>query len=56
VAATLYQLPRVARERDLSEEQVLILVEQNIEDRQLGFLGEPRINVLKLNLALDGLK
>ena len=56
VAAALYQLPRVARERGLSEKLVLQLVEQNTEGRQFGFLGEPRVNVFKLNLALDGLQ
>lgn len=53
VAAALYQAPRVARERGLSEEQVRMLVKQNTEGFQLGFLGEMRVNVLALNLALD---
>jgi K+-transporting ATPase ATPase C chain len=54
VAAALYQLPRVARNRNMSEGQVGSLVDQYIEGRQMGFLGEPRVNVLKLNLALNG--
>jgi K+-transporting ATPase ATPase C chain len=53
VAAALYQVPRVARARDLSQEQIQALVGQFTEGRQYGLLGEPRVNVLKLNLALD---
>ncbi len=53
VAAALYQAPRIARLRGLSLDQVKQLISQNTQGRQLGFLGEPRVNVLELNLALD---
>jgi K+-transporting ATPase ATPase C chain len=56
VAAADYQVPRVARYRGLSVEQVKALVNRFIEGRQFGILGEPRVNVLKLNLALDALE
>jgi K+-transporting ATPase ATPase C chain len=56
VAAANYQIKRVARYRGLNEKQVSALVSQFTKGRQFGILGEPRVNVLKLNLALDALK
>jgi K+-transporting ATPase ATPase C chain len=52
-AAAEFQIHRVAAERKISEAEVARLVQENSKNRQWGFLGEPRVNVLQLNLALD---
>ena len=56
VSAALYQVPRVARLRNLAPTKVQNLVNQMVEPRQFGILGEPRVNVLQLNMALDAIK
>lgn len=56
VAAALYQVPRVACARGLSQAQVKALVREYTQARQWGVLGEPRVNVLRLNLALDSVR
>ena len=52
-AAAEFQLARVTRERGMKEEDVRLLVEKHTKGRDLGFLGEPRVNVVELNLDLD---
>ena len=52
-AAALWQPPRVARARGVAPERIRTVVESMVEERDLGFVGEPRVNVLRLNLALD---
>jgi len=55
-AAALYQVPRVARSRGMPEAEVAAMVHAHTQSRQIGLLGEPRVNVLTLNLALEGLE
>ncbi len=54
--AAFYQIPRIAKARNISEQEIIALVNQLIKKRTLYLLGEPRINVLELNLALDHLR
>jgi K+-transporting ATPase ATPase C chain len=56
VAGALFQVPRIARERKLDEGALRRLVQRHTEPRLFGLIGEPRVNVLQLNMALDGLK
>ena len=52
-AAALFQVPRISRIRGISQDQVRTLVQRHIQQREFGILGEPRVNILGLNLALD---
>jgi len=54
-AAAEFQVPRISKERGMKADQVRAIVREHTEGRQFGLLGEPRVNVLELNLALDGL-
>ncbi|MFI5250887.1 MAG: potassium-transporting ATPase subunit KdpC [Bacteroidota bacterium] len=56
IASALYQLPRVARSRGMNEQSVRAMIDRFTQGRTFGLLGEPRVNVLKLNLALDGIE
>jgi potassium-transporting ATPase KdpC subunit len=51
--AAAFQIPRIAHERSMSEADVRVVIDKHTEGRQLGFLGEPRVNVLELNIDLD---
>jgi K+-transporting ATPase ATPase C chain len=56
VASANYQITRVSHARGVEPEKLLDLVNQHVEGRQWGLFGEPRVNVLRLNLALDALR
>ena len=56
IAAARYQAARIANKRQITLDKVNALIDQNTSDRTFGLLGEPRVNVLKLNIALDALK
>jgi potassium-transporting ATPase KdpC subunit len=54
-ASAEFQVPRVAKERSMTEAEIRLVIQRHTEGRQLGFLGEPRVNVLELNLELNAL-